>query len=142
MSQHQTMLRYKIVLVFSVLATINGCSNATDEISKADHATKIILQQYASDNNTQNVYDWIFQYQGEASGHQVFITLAKWSFDNTGKFIYLLENLSEENRESFIRRYTFALTDSSLQEKFQSVFSNGNSSIISEISKSIKLIKK
>jgi hypothetical protein len=48
---------YYIVYVGSVMVAINGCSSSTDEISKADQTTKIILVQYASDNNTKNVYD-------------------------------------------------------------------------------------
>ncbi len=84
-------------------------------------------------SNSVLVQNWLFAYHGEAQGHQTFITLAKWSFENKHKFLDLLEDVPKDKEQEFNFTDAFGVTDSGAKAKFHKAFDAIHSELLLEI---------
>jgi hypothetical protein len=125
-------LNYGIAILF-ILFLCASCDWRYDSIAEANIKTQSRLEEYEKTKNADQFYDWLFSRHGSAPGHQVFITLARWSFDNANRFEELLASLPKDKQENFIISYSFAVTDSGNGEIWIKIFGDYDRSIFPEI---------
>lgn len=105
----------------------------TDSIGETHNKTLKILKQYEQDSDPIAVQNWIFDDHGEANGHQIFITIAKWSFGEKERFVDLLESIPKDKRKEFIQRYAFAVEDSGAVSEFHKAFENIQTDLLTDV---------
>ncbi len=66
--------------------------------------------------------DWLLTNHGAAPSHQVMLTLLDWVDEGPDGFIDILSRFEDEDAAVFIRRFAFAITDSSESERFMRLF--------------------
>jgi hypothetical protein len=119
------------------LTVVHSCAQDNDSIAKAETETEKILKEYEKSNDAKKVIDWIFANHGEAAGHQVMISLAKWSLNHQNDFALLVEGIDKNKQEEFAESFSFALTDSKMDGKFREKFKGANSNVIGSILRKI-----
>lgn len=127
---------WKIVIVcFSLafVANASKCNQKNDPIEKAAAETEKILKGYENIKDKKKVIDWIFSNHGEAAGHQVMVSFAEWSLNHQSDFTTVVEGVEKDKQEEFVERFSNALIDSKLGNRFKEKFKNTNSKIISTV---------
>ena len=110
-----------------------SCAWEADSISEGNIKTQSHIEAYEETKESSELYEWLFSSHGEAPGHQVFITLARWSINNPDDFEELLNSMPSSETENFIRRYSFAITDSGNGERYTQTFGGSPRGIFPEI---------
>jgi hypothetical protein len=104
-----------------------------DPLYRAERETKDVLQRYERTRDDEEVLSWIIRYHGEATGHQVMMTLAAWSLEHPDEFVALTGRLPPDQQESFVERFSAAVGDSSSYERFLRVFRGRRSPVLDAI---------
>jgi hypothetical protein len=99
-----------LLLKTLLLLLIAGCS--TDELSAPSIELKKRLSTYTKTRVAAPVHSWVSSYHGEASGHQMMITLVEWGNLNRVEMNSLLESWPLSDRNEVIDRLVFAASDS------------------------------
>lgn len=95
-----------------------------DSISLAARHTEELLALHARSEQNSEVLAWLRQYHGEAPSHQVMVSFAGWAVENVASAENLIGQLQSD--PGFVRRLSFALTDSCLNEAFRKTFAQSD----------------
>lgn len=111
-----------VLTVLLVCCTASACAMTQDSIDKIGDETDRILAKYEKTKDTQETVAWLTKYHGEVQGHQVMIVFADWAMSHQDDFTKIVSNLGNKERDGFVERFAFALTDSELDDKFRKAF--------------------
>ena len=88
-----------------------------DAMGRAAMSTSTLLMAKPVVND-ETVIKWLEAYHGEAPGHQVMLTFARWGIENPPDFVLFLGRLSPPTLE----RLGWAIYDGGMSAEFLAVF--------------------
>src|SRR3990172_4077515 len=113
----KTLLVFLAFLIVGSVAFGILVSTTADAIGRAAMSTNTLLmaKPVVSD---ETIIKWLEAYRGEAPGHQVMLTFARWGIENPQDLVLFLGRLSP----STLERLGWVIYDGGLSAEFLAVF--------------------